>query len=54
MVWNHIVNCAIIIIMIRSFYEATTKEKILALLICLALIAVGFGLGIAVSGILWC
>lgn len=30
--------------MLRSFYNATRKEKALALLICLGLIAVGFGL----------
>lgn len=38
--------------MIRSFHEATKKEKALIMLISLGLIAMGLGLGIAFSGIL--
>lgn len=32
--------------MIRSFHNATRKEKAVVLLICLGLIAVGIGLGV--------
>ena len=35
--------------MIRSFHNATKKEKAVALLICLGLIAVGIGLGVVFS-----